>query len=41
MVKIVKNEHDKFFYEIQKNKMKELWDNKKDESWEADKISSE
>jgi len=28
------NEYDKFLHNIQKNKMKELWDNKKDEVWE-------
>ena len=26
--------HDKFLNEIQKAKMKELWDNKEDEAWE-------
>ena len=27
------NEYDNFLEEIQKEKMKELWDNKKDEFW--------
>ncbi len=26
--------YDRFLFEIQKNKMKELWDNKYDEIWE-------
>lgn len=29
-----KDQHDKFLHHIQKNKMKELWDNKDDEAWE-------
>lgn len=33
--KIDKNDqYDKFLHEIQKKKMKEIWDNKYDESWE-------
>lgn len=28
------NQYDKFLHEIQKQKMKELWDNKEDEAWE-------
>lgn len=27
-------EHEKFLNEMQKAKMKELWDNKEDEAWE-------
>ena len=29
-----KDQYDKFLHHIQKNKMKELWDNKNDEAWE-------
>ena len=29
-----RDQYDKFLHEIQKTKMKELWDNKKDEAWE-------
>ncbi len=29
-----KNQNDKFLHEIQKEKMKEIWDNKYDERWE-------
>jgi len=29
-----RNQYDKFLHHIQKNKMKELWDNKEDEAWE-------
>jgi len=29
-----KDQYDKFLHHIQKNKMKELWDNKDDEAWE-------
>lgn len=29
-----KDQYDKFLHHIQKNKMKELWDNKDDEVWE-------
>ena len=29
-----KDQYDKFLHEIQKPKMKELWDNKEDEAWE-------
>ena len=28
------DQYDKFLHEIQKPKMKELWDNKEDEAWE-------
>ena len=28
------NQYDKFLHKIQQLKMKELWDNKKDEVWE-------
>jgi len=28
------NQYDEFLHKIQKQKMKELWDNKKDEVWE-------
>lgn len=34
MVQVVKSESDEFFYEIQKDKIKEFWDNKEDEVWE-------
>ena len=39
MIKIFKiskerNQYDKFLHEIQKQKMKELWNNKEDEVWE-------
>ena len=27
-------QYDKYLYDIQKDKMKELWDNKEDEIWE-------
>lgn len=29
-----RDQYDKFLHEIQKPKMKEVWDNKKDEVWE-------
>ncbi len=29
-----KSQYDQYLHEIQKNKMKELWDNKEDEEWE-------
>lgn len=29
-----KNQYDELLYEIQQEKMKELWDNKEDEDWE-------
>ncbi len=29
-----KNQYDEFLHKIQQTKMKELWDNKEDESWE-------
>ena len=29
-----RDQYDKFLHEIQKKKMKELWDNKEDEAWE-------
>lgn len=29
-----KNQYDEFLHKIQQPKMKELWDNKKDEDWE-------
>lgn len=29
-----KDQYDKFLHEIQKEKMKEIWDNKYDEIWE-------
>ena len=28
------NQYDEFLHKIQQGKMKELWDNKDDESWE-------
>ncbi len=28
------NQYDEFLHKIQKDKMKELWDNKEDEVWE-------
>jgi hypothetical protein len=28
------NQYDEFLHEVQKAKMKELWDNKEDEAWE-------
>jgi hypothetical protein len=28
------NQYDEFLHKIQQQKMKELWDNKKDEEWE-------
>ena len=28
-----RDQYDKFLHEIQKTKMKELWDNKEDEAW--------
>jgi len=28
------NQYDEFLHKIQQQKMKELWDNKEDESWE-------
>ena len=30
----LRNQYDEFLHKIQQNKMKELWDNKEDESWE-------
>lgn len=30
----MKNQYDEFLYKVQQYKMKELWDNKEDESWE-------
>ncbi|MBI4176240.1 MAG: hypothetical protein HY518_03480 [Candidatus Aenigmarchaeota archaeon] len=29
-----RDQYDKFLHEIQKQKMKELWDNEEDEDWE-------
>jgi len=29
-----RDQYDKFLHHIQKQKMKELWDNKEDEAWE-------
>jgi len=29
-----RNQYDRFLHTIQKQKMKELWDNKEDEAWE-------
>ena len=29
-----KNQYDRYLHEIQKGKMRELWDNKDDEAWE-------
>jgi len=29
-----KNQYDEFLHKIQQEKMKEIWDNKKDEIWE-------
>ncbi|MEK6872146.1 MAG: hypothetical protein AABX16_04555 [Nanoarchaeota archaeon] len=29
-----RNQYDEFLHKIQKEKMKELWDNKEDEEWE-------
>ena len=29
-----RDQYDKFLHEVQKKKMKELWDNKPDEVWE-------
>lgn len=29
-----RNQYDEFLHKIQKQKMKELWDNKEDEEWE-------
>ena len=29
-----RDQYDKFLHEIQKQKMKELWNNKEDEAWE-------
>ncbi len=29
-----RNQYDEFLHKIQQAKMKELWDNKKDEAWE-------
>ncbi|MEK6887853.1 MAG: hypothetical protein AABX14_02795 [Candidatus Aenigmatarchaeota archaeon] len=29
-----RDQYDKFIHHIQKQKMKELWDNKEDEAWE-------
>ena len=30
----MRNQYDEFLHKIQNHKMKELWDNKEDESWE-------
>ena len=30
----MRNQYDEFLHKIQQPKMKELWDNKKDEAWE-------
>jgi len=30
----MKNQYDEFLHKIQKQKMRELWDNKEDEVWE-------
>ena len=30
-----RNNYDEFLHKIQQPKMKELWDNKKDEAWES------
>ena len=29
-----RNQYDEFLHKVQQEKMKELWDNKKDEEWE-------
>ena len=29
-----RNQYDEFLHKVQQQKMKELWDNKKDEEWE-------
>ena len=29
-----RDQYDKFLHQMQKQKMKELWDNKEDEAWE-------
>ncbi|MDD3083468.1 MAG: antitoxin VapB family protein [Candidatus ainarchaeum sp.] len=29
------NQYDEFLHNVQKRKMKELWDNKEDEDWES------
>ena len=29
-----RDQYDKFLHEVQKSKMKEIWDNKEDEAWE-------
>ena len=29
-----RDQYDKFLHQVQKGKMKELWDNKEDEAWE-------
>ncbi|MFH2020258.1 MAG: hypothetical protein ABIJ34_02525 [archaeon] len=29
------NQYDEFLHKVQQKKMKELWDNKEDESWES------
>lgn len=37
MIKVFKtnkNQYDEFLHKVQQTKMKELWDNKEDESWE-------
>ncbi len=34
LAKSPNKEHERFFSEIQKAKMKELWGNKEDEAWE-------
>ena len=35
-----RNQYDKFLHKIQQQKMKELWDNKKDEAWKNEKADS-
>ncbi len=30
-----RNQYDEFLHKIQKQKMKELWDNKEDDAWES------
>ena len=31
---VSKNQYDDFLHKVQQEKMRELWDNKKDEEWE-------
>ena len=33
-IKKKRNSYDEFLHKIQKQKMKEVWDNKEDENWE-------